>query len=154
MLTTMDEPLKQAEQMLAELPAPVAEAMMRQWWEAATAPRPEAREPEFTTVPPPALPYGLRHPQSGMVRYHCMTGCGWFHDECPYLELPGPWVLPANFTSEDVAAAISAEAEQREAAREARIEEAMRDHYRAAHPGQEPLKRRVDSREPEPEPQR
>jgi hypothetical protein len=142
----MDDTVKQAEELLAQMPPEQRARMMRDWWEAATR-EPEPAAPVFTMIPPPQLPWSLR---STAVRYPCMTGCGWAHEEDPGRELPGPLVLPANFTSEDVSAAITAEVEQRRAAADRRIEEALLAHYAQAHPGQEPHRRRLDSRTPEP----
>ncbi|MFI0812897.1 hypothetical protein [Streptomyces echinatus] len=49
-------------------------------------------------------------------------------------ELPGPLTLPANFTAEDVSAAITAQAEERHRLLLDRVDAAFRRHYRTEHP--------------------
>jgi len=67
------------------------------------------------------------------VRYHCPNGCGWWHDEDPD---PGPLsvIVPANFTSDDLSAMLSLNAEARGLALHSRVEQAITDHCRQEHP--------------------
>lgn len=71
----------------------------------------------------------------GTVRYRCLLDCGWYHEEHPGLEMPGPLLLPADFTSEDLSAAMTSAAEVRGKARAMRVEQAIAAHFAEAHPG-------------------
>jgi len=73
--------------------------------------------------------------RGGIVRYRCLLDCGWFHDERPGLEMPGPLLLPVGFTSEDLSAAISGAAEVQGKASAMRVEQAIAAHFAEAHPG-------------------
>jgi hypothetical protein len=114
--------------LLAEMPPLVAQHLVQQL--AAETERMQT-EPPVPLVPPPAFPYGMDAPRA---RWSCRTGCGWGHEEETDPGPPGPLVLPANFTPDDVSAAISAQATARHEALRARIESAFTEHYRTEHP--------------------
>ncbi|TMU98203.1 hypothetical protein [Streptomyces sp. DASNCL29] len=61
--------------------------------------------------------------------------CGWYHEENPSAELPGPIRLPAEFTPDDINLAITAQANARGEKMHARVEAAIIAHYDEAHPG-------------------
>lgn len=99
---------------------------------ATAAPEEEAHpllgEPEF--------PGGLGF---GAVRWSCREGCGWSHTETPDMEAPGPLVLPVGFGPDDVSAAITHQAEERQRELRKRVEGAFLEHYATAHPESAPL---------------
>lgn len=134
-MTTAD-PMEDVEAALAAMPREAREELVRQWWKAATAPPPP--QPALSLFPPPQFPYGPRHPDAGAVRWNCPLGCGWWHEENPGRELPGPLRLPAGLTSEDVSEAVSRQAQERSEALRQRVEDAITEHYGTAHPGLEP----------------
>lgn len=131
-MTTAD-PMEEVEAALAAMAREFREGLVRQWWKAATEP-----PPPQSLLPSPQFPYGLRHPNAGAVRWNCPRGCGWWHEENPGRELPGPLRLPAGFTSEDVSEAITRQAQERSEALQRRVEDAITEHYTTAHPGLEP----------------
>lgn len=89
----------------------------------------EMAPPVVSALPMPDFVRG------GTVRYRCLLDCGWHHDEHPGLEMPGPLLLPANFTSEDLSAAMTSAAEIRGKAYVMRVEQAIAAHFAEAHPG-------------------
>lgn len=98
---------------------------------AATASPEEAHllpEPEFPG------PFG-----SGLVRWSCREGCGWSHTEVPGLDVPGPLVLPVGFGPDDLSAAITHQAEERQRELRKRVEGAFLEHYATAYPESAPL---------------
>ncbi|MTE20297.1 hypothetical protein F0L17_14500 [Streptomyces sp. TRM43335] len=85
--------------------------------------------PPLTTIPTPDYRPGC------VIRYWCPLGCGWWHDEMVGAEPPAPpLILPAGFTSADIARAVSEQAAARERAYVARVEQAIAGHFEAAHP--------------------
>lgn len=90
--------------------------------------------PEPTIIPSPEFPYGLRSPGAGTARFLCPLGCGWYHEEDPAAEQLGPLLLPAGFTTADLSAAITNQADARAAAGRARIEAALAAHFADKHP--------------------
>ncbi|MFE4336083.1 hypothetical protein ACFRQM_44025 [Streptomyces sp. NPDC056831] len=105
--------------------------MLRARQEAAAAPPPEP-----SIISEPTYPYGFtKHRLAGTVRWSCVHGCGWAHDENPGLEVT--WtrvVLPADFTGRDIDDALTAQANERHNAMRKRVEDALTDHYARAHP--------------------
>lgn len=111
---------------LARIPVPSLADIERLRREAEQAP------PTATTIPQPDFPV----PLGGIVRFHCPLGCGWHHDEDPGAEpMESLLLLPANFTSDDVSAAISSQADVRVNNFRLRVELAISEHFDAAHPG-------------------
>jgi hypothetical protein len=119
--------------LLAEMPRETAAALVQQFHQEAARMAAQADE-----APPlmrgPEFPWGLKGFNAQTARFSCREpGCTMavleFMDE-----LPGPLRLPVNFTSNDVAAAISAQASERHQARVDRLTAAFREHYRAEHP--------------------
>ncbi|MFD4921129.1 hypothetical protein ACFWNE_07395 [Streptomyces goshikiensis] len=108
---------------VGDLPAPTIDDVLRARREAEQAP------PVVTALPMPEFVRG------GIVRYRCLLDCGWFHDENPGLERPGPLLLPADFTAEDLSAAICGASEVRSKAFVMRVEQAIAAHFAVAHPG-------------------
>jgi hypothetical protein len=92
------------------------------------------REAELAPLVVSALPMP-EWMRGGIVRYRCHLDCGWFHDENPGLEMPSPLLLPADFTSEDLSAAMTSAAEVRGKAYVMRVEQAIAAHFAVAHPG-------------------
>ncbi|GAA2701269.1 hypothetical protein [Nonomuraea recticatena] len=88
--------------------------------------------PPPSIIPAPVFPAGRQF--RGTVRFPCPIGCGWFHDEHPGSETPGPLLLPVGFTSEDIEDALTARAAAEGETRRRRIEGAITAHYRSAHP--------------------
>jgi hypothetical protein len=112
------------------LPQPSLADILRARREAEQAPPPPP-----TTIPLPESPYPFRHPLGGTMRFHCPLGCGWWHDENPGAELPGPILLPVDFTDGDLSAAFTSMAEVRGNNVRLRVEQAIADHFTQAHPG-------------------
>lgn len=82
--------------------------------------------PPLTTVPAPEFLPG------GVVRYRCPPGCvDWHHEERPGCELPGPLLLPAGYTSEDLTAALTSETAVRGNALRLWVEQAIAGHFTA-----------------------
>lgn len=123
----MTDSLDRINALLAEMPTPVAQQLVQRFAEEAE--RLQAEPPPL--VPGPAFPYGRG---STMARWSCRTGCGWAYEEDADPGLPQALVLPADFTADDVSAAISAQAAERSGARLDRVQEAFVEHYRTAHP--------------------
>ncbi|MEU7032745.1 hypothetical protein ABZ958_03540 [Streptomyces sp. NPDC046237] len=109
--------------LVARLPKQTMDDLARMRREAEQAP------PVVTALPMPNFMRG------GIARYRCLLDCGWFHDENPGLDMPGPLLLPADFTSEDLSTAISGAAEVRGKAFAMRVEQAIAAHFAEAHPG-------------------
>ncbi|NRQ31297.1 hypothetical protein HII36_05520 [Nonomuraea sp. NN258] len=103
--------------------------VLRAQQEAAKAPPPPP-----TVIPEPEFPYPPQHALGGVVRFRCPFGCPWYHDENPGAEAPGRFMLPADFTQEDVTSAISLEAEARRNALLVRVERAITVHLAVDHP--------------------
>lgn len=114
--------------MLADMPPLVGQRLVQQL--AADAARMQ-EQPPVPLVPPAVSPYGMG---STITRWSCRTGCGWSYEEDADPGPPGPLVLPVAFTADDVSAAISAQATARHEAQLDRVQGAITDHYRAAHP--------------------
>ena len=114
----------------ARIPRPPVEDMLAAWRQDAAAPPPPP-----SLIPAPEYPYGLRSARAGTARFSCPLGCGWYHEENPGAEQPGPIRLPAEFTPDDLSAAITAQANARGEEMHARVEEAITAHYAEAHPG-------------------
>ncbi|PSK58011.1 hypothetical protein B0E38_01856 [Streptomyces sp. 111WW2] len=114
--------------MLAEMPDPVAQQLVQQL--AADRMR---DEPPVSLVPPATFPYG-RGLGGTVARWSCRTGCGWGYEEDADPGMPGPFTLPADFTPDDVSAAISAQATARHEAQLDRVQAAFAGHYRTVHP--------------------
>lgn len=127
-MTTSDLDLEAA---LAPLPAPSLDDVLRAQREAAAAP---PSEPSI--IPEPTYPYGLTmHRLAGTVRWSCVHGCGWAHDENPGLEATSMRiVLPADFTGQDISDALTTQATDRHKAMRQRVEDAITEHYARAHP--------------------
>ncbi|MGW1938942.1 hypothetical protein [Streptomyces goshikiensis] len=104
------------------LPTPAIEDLLRARHEAELAP------PVVTGLPMPDFARG------GIVRFRCLFDCGWHHDENPGLERSGPLLLPGDFTTEDLSAAISSASEVRSKAFAMRVEQAIAAHLAEAHP--------------------
>lgn len=88
----------------------------------------QAPPPPPSTIPAPDFAPG------GIVRFHCPLDCGWHHDENPGLKPMGPLLLAADFTTEDLSAAISSQAEVRGNNFRLRIERAIAVHFAETHP--------------------
>ncbi|MGW5426903.1 hypothetical protein ACWET9_06700 [Streptomyces sp. NPDC004059] len=108
---------------LARLPQPSLADILRAQREAETTP------PPATTIPQPDFTLG------GVVRFHCPLDCGWHHDENTDPGPVGSLLLPADFTGDDLSAAITSAAEVRSNNFRLRVEQAISDHFNAAHPG-------------------
>ncbi|MFD9256917.1 hypothetical protein [Streptomyces sp. NPDC059538] len=108
---------------IARWPKPTIEDYLRARREAEQAP------PVVTALPMPEFAGW------GAVRYRCLLDCGWFHEENPGLETPGPVLLPVGFATEDLSAAIASAAEIRSKAAAMRVEQAIAAHFAEAHPG-------------------
>lgn len=119
--------------MLAEMPHDTAAALVQRLHQDAARMAVEAEQ-----APPlmrgPEFPWGLKGLNAMTARFACrQPGCLMVYLE--YMdELPGPLRLPANFTAEDVSAAISAQASERAQVRQDRLDAAFREHYRTEHP--------------------
>lgn len=105
---------------LARLPQP---DLLRAQREAEQAP------PAVTSIPEPSLLSG------GVARFHCPLDCGWHHDENTDPGPVGTLLLPAGFTGETLSDAITSAAEVRSNNFRLRVEQAISDHFQAAHPG-------------------
>lgn len=128
----MTNPHLSNEDILGMLPAVDWNEMLRAAQEAAAAPPGPVRLPE------PTMPYGLRHPAAGTVRWSCKLGCGWSHDENPGADVSSMRiVLPADFTGRDIGDALSAQAAERHEAMLQRVEAALAEHYASAHPARQ-----------------
>lgn len=119
------------DELLARLPQKTpAEAFAE--IEAARRAAESAPWPEPSIIPAPTYPYGLRHPLGGTVRFSCLLGCGWHHDENPSREPVGPLFFPLDPAK--LSEALTAQADARAEAFRRRVESAISDHYEAAHP--------------------
>lgn len=107
---------------VASLPQLDVTEMLRIHREAAAAP------PVATTMPMPDFP------RFGVARYQCPLGCGWHHDETLGTEPPGPLLLPANPSPQNINDAITSMAEVRANAYGRRVENEIANHFRDAHP--------------------
>lgn len=130
---TGQDALDRINALLAELPQETAAALVQRLHQDAAGMAAEADQ-----APPlmrgPEFPWGLHGYNAATARYTCrQPGCGMVYLEAVD-ELPGPITLPVNFTSDDVSAAITAQAAERHRERLARVEAAFRSHYRAEHP--------------------
>ncbi|MER7841654.1 hypothetical protein ABTY98_38660 [Streptomyces sp. NPDC096040] len=119
--------------LLAEMPQDVASHLMQRWHQDAARMADQADE-----APPlmrgPEFPWGLKGFNAQTARFACrQPGCPMVYLEFMD-ELPGPLTLPANFTAEDVSAAISAQASERHQVRLGRLTAVFREHYRTEHP--------------------
>ncbi|WP_146229036.1 hypothetical protein [Streptomyces sp. NWU339] len=124
---------------LDELMARLPKRSPREVFEELTAARRAAAAtlPELTTIPVPSYPYGwsmLDHPLGGTMRFACVLGCGWYHDENPAREAAiAPLVMPLDPEKADEA--LTAQAENRAAVFRARVEITIAEHFDQAHPG-------------------
>lgn len=89
----------------------------------------KAPPPPPSTIPTPDFLPGC------IARFHCPLGCGWHHDETTDPGPMGPLLLPANFTTDDLSAAMSSQAEVRGNNFRLRVELAIAGHFDAVHPG-------------------
>jgi hypothetical protein len=89
---------------------------------------------EPSTIPMPEFP------RMGVARFRCPRGCAWFHDEDAARDAAEPYALtlPANYTADDVTAAINRNAAARATATRERIERAIAEHDQEAHDGSGP----------------
>jgi hypothetical protein len=85
--------------------------------------------PPPSTIPQPEFLPGC------IARFHCPLACGWHHDESTDPGPMGPLLLPADFTSVNLSAALTSEAEIRGNGLRLRIEQAIAEHFTEAHPG-------------------
>jgi hypothetical protein len=108
---------------LARLPQPSLADVLRAQREAKATP------PPVSAMPQPDFRPG------GVARFHCPLDCGWHHDENTDPGPVGSLLLPANFTGEDLSAAITSAVEVRSNDFRLRVEQAISDHFDAAHPG-------------------
>jgi hypothetical protein len=125
--------LERINAMLAERPQETAAALVQRWHQDTAR-----MFAEVDQAPPlmrgPEFPWGLKGFNASTARYTCrQPGCRMAYLEAVD-EMPGPITLPANFTQDDLSAAISAQAAERHRARLARVEAAFRDHCRTEHP--------------------
>lgn len=111
----------------------VRQHLQDEWVKANTVPPPPAAPKRESLIPQPEFPYPLGHPLSCLARFPCRLVCGWAHDEQPDLDPIGPIVIPVNGGMAAVTKAIDARAQERFEQMRARIEDAMRNHYRTAH---------------------
>ena len=119
----MGDDFADTEAVMKRLPQPTVEDFLRARREAEQAPPPPP-----TTIPTPDFP------SFGVVRFRCPLDCGWHHDENPGLEPMGPLLLPADFTPDDLSAALSSQAEVRHNNFRLRVEQSIADHFAEAHP--------------------
>ncbi|MEU7891712.1 hypothetical protein AB0B45_02480 [Nonomuraea sp. NPDC049152] len=124
----MSDDFDEIESAIARLPRDYLDDVIRAQREAASA-----APPPPSVIPEPEWPYPPRHPLGGVVRFRCPLGCPWYHDENPGAERPGRFMLPVGFTNEDVASAITLEAEARGNAMRLRVEDAIAAHFAADH---------------------
>ncbi|MFI1485809.1 hypothetical protein [Streptomyces sp. NPDC020747] len=89
----------------------------------------QAPPPPPSTIPMPDFRPGC------IARFRCPLECGWHHDESTDPGPMGPLLLPANFTADDLSAAMSSQAEVRGNNFRLRVELAISEHFDAAHPG-------------------
>ncbi|SOE31821.1 hypothetical protein [Streptomyces sp. OK228] len=119
--------------MLAEMPPLAAAALVQQWHKDAARMGAQALEPP-PLMRAPEFPWGLHGLNATVARYECrQPGCSTVYLEQAD-ELPGPLTLPANFTADDVSAAITAQADERSQLRLDRVQQAFTEHYRTEHP--------------------
>jgi hypothetical protein len=119
--------------MLAEMPREVASHLVQRWHQDAARMAAQADE-AWPLTRGPEFPWGLKGLNAQPARYTCrQPGCSMVYLEAVD-ELPGPLTLPANFTADDVSAAITAEASALSRARLDRVQQTFREHYRAEHP--------------------
>lgn len=119
---------------LARMPDPSLDDLLRAREAAVAAPPPRP-----STIPEPTLPYllGGGPPLAGTVRWSCVHGCGWAHDENPGADTVSMRiVLPADFTGRDISDALTAQATDGHTTMLHRVEEALTDHYAREHPDQ------------------
>lgn len=119
---------------LARMPGPSLDDLLRAREATAAAPSPRP-----SAIPEPRLPYllGGGHPLAGTVRWSCVHGCGWAHDEHPGADTVSMRiVLPADFTDRDISDALTAQATDRHTTMLRRVEDALTDHYAREHPDQ------------------
>ena len=121
----MSDDFADFEAAVRRLPQPSIADLLRAQREAEQAPPPPP-----TTIPTPDFP----KPLGGVVRFRCPLDCGWFHDEHPGLEPMGPLLLPADFTGDDLSAALSSQAEVSSNNFRLRVEHAISEHFDAVHP--------------------
>lgn len=96
----------------------------------------EAPPVEQTIIPMHEFPYGRSHRLAGTVRYPCVLGCGWAHDEDAY-DVGEPCVFPLDAQGALDEQALNERLTARGEARRKRIEQAIRDHFAADHPDRE-----------------
>lgn len=94
----------------------------------------QARRAAETAPPPPQYPYALEYVRRGKAWFKCQQpGCRWGvevdHDPG---NLP-PLVVPADYTSADISAAISTMAQARSEALRKRLDDDFRGHLGEVH---------------------
>ncbi|PWI15934.1 hypothetical protein DI272_18515 [Streptomyces sp. Act143] len=102
-----------------------------------------ARIPQRTIIPEPDVPPLWPHPGSGIVRFACILGCGWAHEEDMYADDVDPISVPLSAGPEEISRVFSERAEQRAHQFRQRVEAAILAHFDDAHEGQEPPEREV-----------
>ncbi|MCX4458701.1 hypothetical protein OOK58_43100 [Streptomyces sp. NBC_01728] len=96
-----------------------------------------APPPEAMIIPMPEYPYMWPHPLGGIVRFPCVLGCGWAHDEDAFAEDREPIIVPLGGGTQDINRIFNERSRHRAAVLRGRIETAIRGHFTAAHPGRE-----------------
>lgn len=92
------------------------------------------RADEATPWPEPSIIPMPSHPRRGTLRFSCPLGCGWHHDEDPGRDAAMErLVVPLD--PDLVSEALTAQANARAKALQARVEAAITDHFAEAHPG-------------------
>lgn len=129
------------DELLARLPQPSTREVFAQIEAARRAD--EARTPHRTIIPEPLLPPLWPDPGSGIVRFPCALGCGWSHGEDTYATDEDPISVPLRASSEEIGRIFAERAERRDAVVRERVESAIRDHFAAAHEGQNPPEREI-----------
>ncbi|MFG2682512.1 hypothetical protein [Streptomyces sp. NPDC048392] len=98
-----------------------------------------ARPPVRTIIPEPELPPLWPHPDSGTVRFRCALGpatCLWAYEHSIYDDDTEPLSVPLSADTGEIGRLLTERAERRSTELRARVEQAVRDHFAQAHPGQ------------------
>jgi len=92
------------------------------------------REAEQAPPPPPSTIPEPEFLPGCVSRFNCPLGCGWHHDEGTDPPM-GSLLLPADFTGDDLSAALTSQAAVRGNNFRLQVERAIADHFTEAHPG-------------------